>query len=513
MTLSDLINAVRIELQDTTRAIYSDDEITRSINKAISLMSRLLPYKSIVEFALGDDVTGETLVISSSTGTTAYKPIKPYTETITGKTRDVDYSIDYLTGIVTEIGALLPDASYTIGYELDRTLININTHVPDCIRISKIEYEQGVFPPYEIIGDYLHVKSGVSFDANKKIRAYYLRRFDVPTYLAEGEYGTHLDEVVMTGAVGNALYDKADYYTQQAVAGLTSIQSALTTLAALTLTLPAAVTPPDAPTAGVAPTPPSMDTLPDAPTLGAAPTYAGGDAPTAPVLSFTDVEGALDDAAAEIVKANASITTGKTLVNTVTAGENVGAIYGQYAGVDVQTAGIYINTALAYLQEIEAELNAYTGELNGYAAVVSVYASEVAAYGNLATAETNVYTATVRGVTDAFTSEVNKYQADIQSYIGKYNAEIDKYNRIFSSLIANNQMLTNAVISEFNGKISQQAAIISGFSDVATQFLAVAEKLRVKGSALLNQFFSMIGNKVEAQPLSFSESGFTPTTE
>ena len=876
MEITDLINAVRIELQDTTAAIYTDDEIERSIEKAVSLMSRLIPQREMTELSLGDDVTSETLTISSSTGTVAVKPVKALTETITGKTRDTDYTINYITGVVTEVGANLPDGAYTISYSLDRAMFNYKTYIPDCIRIEKIEFPLGTFPAYEVIGDYLKMKGGTSLTANSKFRIYYVKRFDTPTLLTEGEFGSHLDEIVITGAQGNALYDKADYYVQQATSELTSLQSALTALAALTLTMPSAITPPSTPTAGTAPTAPtigsfplepaigsfptpptidsfpsvptigsfpvapSMDSLPTAPTIGTLPTAPTMDslpsaptmgtlptepslgsipsaptigtlptkptigsfpaaptlgtmpaavtigsfpsapsapsaptlttdltlpsvptisdsAPSSPSITFLDVEGALGNAEDEIEKATYTggyLDTGDAKIDVVTAGENVGTTFGQYATVAIQAAGTFINEALAYMQEKEATLTLYTNDLNKYAAaldrfarnialyeaqcgamttdyankiagsigkygqqinsygddvtnysvgctkilntyasdidnfeaksrnimdeytqdinefamesrnvidkytaetavhdiesrnileeytqdinsytaqarkavdvynvevnayitdsrvvlekyttevgayninsrividkyvakitaygsetdaVVSTFVQETTAYGIQCRAITekfaqlvnsyiaqsrnvideftqdinaytvqcrdvvdkftgevalytsqsrnvteefsqdaNIYAVGCRNVTDDFTQDANLYQSDIQKYVGKFDADIDLYGRTYNALVTNYQVQTEGVINEFTSKVGSKTQLASGYNSVAGQFLTVAERLRVKGATLLNQFYSMIGQKIEAQPVTWNEGGYSNTTE
>ena len=876
MELTDLINAVRIELQDTTAAIYTDDEIERSIEKAVSLMSRLIPQRAVVELSLGNDVSSEILNISNGSGTVAVKPVKPFSETITGKVRDVDYTINYITGVVTEIGSNLPDGTYTISYSLDRTMFNYKTYIPDCIRIEKIEFPLGMFPAYEILGDYIKVKGGVSLTANSKIRVYYIKRFDTPSLLKEGEFGSHLNEIIITGAQGNALYDKADYYVQQAIAGLKNQQSALAALAALTLTLPDNITPPAPPTIGDAPTaptigdfpevpvaeafpaPPSIDPFPPVPTIGsfpdapvmddlpsapvlgtlpAAPTMgelpgapsmgtlptapslgdipspptigtlpskpAIGDFPSAPAMgtlpadvtigsfpsapsapsaptlpadlslpstptitetppssptiSFSDVNAVLGKAEDEIEKATYAggfLDEGEDKIDAVTAGENVGTTFGQYATIAVQAAGTFINEALAYMQQKEATLTLYANDLNKYAAaldkfarnialyeaqcnamitdyvnrvngILGKYAQQIDSYGNDVTKystdcnrilttynndidnfaarsrnvlekylqdvnvyaaesrsiidkytaeismydtesrsilekysqdinsfavqvrkavdvynaeinayvndsrvvlekyaaelnayntrsrividkyvqemsayaakidavtsafvqettaygircraitekfaqeinayiaesrniideftqkinaytaqcrnivdkytgevslftsqsrnviekftqDTTIYAVGCRNVTEAYTQDVNLYQSNIQRYIGKFNIDVDLYGRTYNALVTSYQTQTESIINEFTSKVGSKTQLASGYNNVVGQFLAVSERLRVKGAALLNQFYTMIGQRIEAQPVTWNEGGYTNTTE
>jgi len=423
MILSDVLTAVRLELQDIASAVYSDDEVIRNINKSVSFMSRLLPHKAMLEITVGDDITAEALTVpSSETITTANKPIKSLSETVkdaSGNTlvKDTDYEINYLTGVLSSITA----GSYTIDYSLDRTLMDISSYLPDCIRIEKVEYPLGEFPTYGVIGDYLSVKGDASFTANEKLRIYYLERFSAPKYLTEGDYGSHLDEVIITGAVGGALYSKADYYIQQAVTGLGNVDTAITALKALTLT------------------PPTAPSFPATVTL-----------PADPSLTYTDAETALNAVATAIANARTFLTSGEALVNAVNAGENVGENYTRYATVEVTNAASFNNEAIGRIRELETQLAEHTSKLNRYR------------------------------------SAIEKYSSDISEY----------------------QQEGSIVMSEFNLLKARLTDELSSYNNMVTQYINVAERLRIKGAALLNQFFTMIGTRAEAQPISFAQANF-----
>lgn len=66
MHLPEMLIAMRHELQDLGSALWSDAELTRSVQKSVSLMSRLLPKQSIIETTIGGDVTDESITMPST---------------------------------------------------------------------------------------------------------------------------------------------------------------------------------------------------------------------------------------------------------------------------------------------------------------------------------------------------------------------------------------------------------------------------------------------------------------
>ena len=151
MTLGTFRSNIRLGLADTG-AFWSSTEIDRAVGKIENLLARLIPKKNIVETTITIDRTAETLTISSDTGTTTYKPIKYDSETITNpdgttiEVRDTDYTINYMTGVVTEIGTKLADGSYTITYKQDTQRLDISSLVTNPIKITRVEYPVGDIP-------------------------------------------------------------------------------------------------------------------------------------------------------------------------------------------------------------------------------------------------------------------------------------------------------------------------------------------------------------------------------
>lgn len=363
MILNEMISALRIELQDTTPAsyIWDEDDLIRAIKKSVSLMSRLLPQRAIVETTLVRTITDEALTITDNTGTLTYKPIKVGSVDITDKTLDTDYRVNYLTGVITEIGSNLTDSppNYTVSYVLDPHMLDISSLLPDYIKIERYEYPAGDAPPTlitgDVFGDFVVFRGDITLSEDRHLRIIYLGRWTPPTPSAEGSYPVHLDSAVVIGSAGQALIFKAEYYVQEAA-------SALSDLTAPTL---------------------HVFTNPSAPNLPSAPT-----APDAPSLSFSDTETALGAVASEITAAKAHHTTGAALINVGTRGEDCGKIYGEYAAALVRAAEARATEAVmrARIQED----------------AVALYASEVASYG----------------------SDVNQYANEVSGTIGKYREQI-----------------------------------------------------------------------------------------
>ena len=220
MVLTEILQKIRVQLQDKARSVFSsDDELKYALDRAVVQLSRFIPKYTIAEKVYPDDVTDETLTIASSTGTCAYFPIKFDSETITGKTRDTDYTINYRTGVVTEIGSNLADDDYTIEYTMDKRMCYIGDIVDDPINVKRVEYPANNTPAtivdFEYIGDCLQLKGEDTFSADKLIRIQYTKPYSAPTDEGEGDYPDNLDYPLIIGSSGIALLSKSEYYLQQ----------------------------------------------------------------------------------------------------------------------------------------------------------------------------------------------------------------------------------------------------------------------------------------------------------
>jgi len=371
MILSQMITALRIELQDrdTDSLFHSKDDLARAIDKSVALMSRLIPKRTMVETSIGGAITGETLTISSNTGTLAYKPVKVDSLSIEGKTLHTDYTVNYLTGVVTEVGSGLPDTDYTVSYELDPRIINLSSLVPDYIKIERVEYPAGQDPPtnptFDLIGDYLLVRGNkVTLAEDKQLRVIYLAEWTPPDDNGEGDFPNHLNNAVVIGSAGQALIFKAEKYVKEAVDVLTTI------------------------------TPPT--------------------APTAPTLSFTDVGTALIAVGTRITAGAGYLTTGTDKINAATRGHEVGKTYGAYGDIEGNLAGAYVSQAIAYLREEEAKLTKYASE-------VTVFGSET----NLHTAQVNDQGMKARNFLDIASRYLASGQAKIQEMLIMLGTKIE----------------------------------------------------------------------------------------
>ncbi len=242
MNLAEMLVDMRLELSDST-TFFTDGELTRGVQKCVSLMSRFIPKRVITEATITIEVTGETLTISSNSGTLSNKPVKVGTLNIPNKTLDTNYTINYLTGVVTEKGSGLPDTDYTVSYNLDPFMLDISSLIPEesYIKIEKIEYPAGDSPPtivtFEVFGELLLIKGkNVQLNEDSHIRITYLKPWTAPVTATDGDYPEHLDNIVIIGSVGQALIFKAEKYIQEAITNIAASKTALDAVSAITMT-------------------------------------------------------------------------------------------------------------------------------------------------------------------------------------------------------------------------------------------------------------------------------------
>jgi len=220
MNLTEMIVEIRLEIQEAVESVFLDTELTRAVQKSVSLMSRLIPKRAVVEATLDRDIVNAALTIASSTGTLGYKPVKVDSIVITGEVLDTDYTINYMTGVVTEVGALLADGAYVANYDLDPLMLDIATILPEenYIRVERVEYPAGDDPPtyvkFEVFGEMLRIiERDVVLTSDKHIRIIYLKPWTAPTASVAASLTTALtgtnNDLVFTartgGVVGNGI--------------------------------------------------------------------------------------------------------------------------------------------------------------------------------------------------------------------------------------------------------------------------------------------------------------------
>lgn len=522
MMLSGIIKNIRIELHDVdpTNEIYSEDDLTRSVDKTVSLMSRLIPKKDIVETTLTKEIDSETLTISGGTGTLSYSPITEDSLSIPGYTLNTDYSVNNLTGVVTSIGTGLPDGSYTVSYTGDAHMINISALIPDYIKIERIEYPLGSIVPFEMWGDYAVMRSTSLVDG-KALRIIYLGKWSSPTQSEHGDYPTHLDDVVTIGSTGQALIFRAEDFVTKAAEAAEAAQTALDNLLAE-----------DAPTLSAsAPVAPSLAhiSLPTAPTLSfpddiSLPSFDAGALPEVPTLSipedytdfvidFTDANLYLGDIESEIEEAkkylkeldddtSEIIGGGVYYVNQANKGQNVAENYGNYASVVMQGAAIKANMVGSELNKLNLELMDYKNNVEVYKAEVEAYAAQVAAYANIISAykaevdaKVNVYQAETQSqgiVSNHFANQVNLYRSQIEanaSLVSLYAQQVNAYQVQVSAY--------QAAVSAYTNTIQALASALGSSASQVESFLNIAGRCLASGQAKINEMAAMLGVKWE----------------
>uniref|UniRef100_A0A6M3KIZ2 Uncharacterized protein n=1 Tax=viral metagenome TaxID=1070528 RepID=A0A6M3KIZ2_9ZZZZ len=440
LTAATMITAMRLELQDPAdgSTIWSDAELTRGITKSVSLMSRLIPKRVIVETTLTREVTGEALTIASSTGTLAYKPVKVGSVSITGETLDTDYTINYLTGVVTEKGALLIDGAYTVSYKLDPKMLDISTLLSDYIKIERVEYPAGDSPathitPNDIFGSLVIFKDDVTLMTNKHIRIVYLTFWTAPGASA-GDYPTSLDNAVVIGAVGQSLIFKAELYVQEAI---TNIAASKTLLDAIS-----AVTAPTAPTITGYLT--SAETALNAAIARFAAAVLEVDKMDAPLANAATAMGKV---AAEIALGNGYLDSGSALITTINDADRVADTYAGYA-------------------QAEAALG------QGYGIESQQDISLAIAWEARAARE--------MGIGNSYVNEAVQRLAEASRLVDKYQMDVGKY-------------------TQDNAYYQAQLAKSREYQTTAAQYLEIAGRYLSSGQAKINEMFVMLGVKPEFQ--------------
>jgi len=486
MTLAEMIAALDYELQDTG-TIWADAERTRAIQKTVNLMSRLLPKRSVIESIITRTIADETLTIASSTGTLAYKPIKKGSLVITGEIEGTDYTVNYLTGVVTEIGSLLADGDYTANYELDPQAYDLSEiSLTDYIKIESIEYPVGDTPiskpTFDVVDGFIILRGSTTFTEDDHIRITYLKKWTAP--IDETEWAadtvTHLHDYIIptaantTGYIYECTVRASDFKTHATteptwgivVGGTTTddaitwtcresasdypthlddiviigsagqcliykaelyVQSAVSALS--TITAVAAYT-------FVKPTPATIPAY----------TVMTALVPTPVVPVFTAAETALTAIGTAITAAIAYLTTGATYLSTFSWDDRAVADLGSHAGVAMEAAGHRVNEAIARLRQIEDSLTRYAAEVTAYGSTVNAYANNIS------------------GLTSRQREEVNAEVAAVQDYISRV--------QYYSAQVANQEMKAR------------------NFLDIAGRYLA-------SGQAKINEFLVALGFKPE----------------
>lgn len=546
MTLTEIIEHLRIELADKDERKFTYDQLYFSIVETVALLSRMIPNYIYSDITVPSDHNrGEMIDIS-------------------------------------EIGNYIKIES--VEYPVNRVPISL--------------------PSYKQWGDHIRLSErDAYFSPDDTVRIYYQAPHTVPTNDEEGSFPTHLNTAVIIGSAGNALTSKAGEYLMEA-GEVADVQDILDEIANLTkpsvpdwedLTAPsfsgssptlpdsplgsvswsvpgdcpslptvptAPGDPPELPNPPTAPTPPADVDFPTAPTAPGAPPSLPS-VPSPPTINWENMADALAAANLEIDRATEAggyLETGEPLINAVTAGDRVGETYASYAGACISAAEAHIREASLSVERQRTRITLFANELNGYnyeaSAELSKYRTEVEAYS----AEVNAYTNEVNKILNRYSSEVQGYGSEVQAYsaevnakVGKYREELNLYNAEISAWSQEVQGILNKYRSElddystevnsyghettalnqkYSSEVAQFNAEVSNYSQEIADYrnklerlnseiaiyreslnalvsrlqnkggsvgnnIEVAERLRARGTELINNFYRLIGHKVE----------------
>ena len=219
---------------------FVDSELNRAITEAVTELSRFYPRLVAAEVVLSNTVTAETFTSDDDTAVTlANKPIKWDSEAVsisgTEYERNTDYTMDYINGTITTIGAgsISDGVTVTLSYTKDRVVLDVSSTLTNPISIQAVEYPVGEIPQETAGflwdgGDFLtltNLQAGGFAPATsqeqvanaKHLRIWYGQLHTDPTDSANGTYPRFLDELVVRGASGFALRIEAMRVVNQVV--------------------------------------------------------------------------------------------------------------------------------------------------------------------------------------------------------------------------------------------------------------------------------------------------------
>lgn len=332
-TLTAFREAIRYELSDAG-SFYADNELNAAVAKTEGLLSRVIPKKKVVEVTLTHEVSSETLTIASSTATTTYKPIEWDSEVVTNSagtttyTRGTDFTIDYMTGVVTEIGSQMADGAYKISYHKDPQRYDLGSLLSGMLKVTRVELPVGDKPPtyiptFDLIEDFLVFGKDVSLETGDHMRIYYDSTWTGADTSTQSDYPGSLSMVVLIGACGQALLQKAEKY----------VQSALTEVAIINSSADSMATP------------------------------------------LADINTALDkiitylSSATVPPSAHDYLVDGDDYITTLNVSNNVAEKYADYARASIQIAASFIEEATQRI----AEANAWANQADKYAVTAKYY--------------------------------------------------------------------------------------------------------------------------------------------
>ena len=250
MRLAETRGALRRNLAGV-QADWSDELLDGGIARAIDDLDRVIPLEKIEDFTLTFAITdeawnsgtlGDTITLGNKRISAKSEVVKDTGGGIT-YVRDTDYTINYAAGTIVALasGSIPADTSVNITYRVMAVYIDISG-LTDLIRISRMEYPAGNIPSqfnsFYTWGDFLVLTSrGRETQQNMAekdhVWLYYHAKHTSPQVTVDGSWHPQLDEVVIKGAEGYSLLTKALEIRHSARIRLTSANTALGELAAI----------------------------------------------------------------------------------------------------------------------------------------------------------------------------------------------------------------------------------------------------------------------------------------
>jgi hypothetical protein len=220
MLLFEARDKLQKSLGDTSEVYFNEDTLDRAICRAVEEISRYYPLKTTKEYIFTKNIVGEEIEFDANDEVTLeHKPVDYESDTVKskdGKTtyvRGTDYNIYYHDGKLELIsdGSMSSGVVYKINYSLAPNFLDISDVSTEIYKINKLVC-LGYVPEKQVSFDYwnkiLYLPQN-SLSTADHLLIYYETTHTPPGITTEGTYSKALDEVMLEGAQGFALWIKA----------------------------------------------------------------------------------------------------------------------------------------------------------------------------------------------------------------------------------------------------------------------------------------------------------------
>ena len=144
MNLTELLTEVRVELQDSGSAIWTDAELTRGVRKSIGLLSRLMPKRAVVETTVVIDVSAESITTPTTASATAIVNVQTLNAVVDGGTLTI---ADKTPDVPRRLTVTLADPDFSVtslvilikGYDKDGYYVEERWFLQDLVGGTAIQ--------------------------------------------------------------------------------------------------------------------------------------------------------------------------------------------------------------------------------------------------------------------------------------------------------------------------------------------------------------------------------------